>query len=752
MIGASPEQIVRVYERSRKNLNTVKRRLGRPITCAEKIIFGHLAEPEHPDAGTLLLRPDRIALQDATGQMAILQFMLAGMERTAVSASVHCDHLITACLGAEEDLREALKENREVYDFLRSASKKYGLDFWKPGSGIIHQVFLENYAFPGGMMIGTDSHSSTAGGLAMFAPGAGGVEASDVMAGKPFEVNLPELIGVSLTGVLSAWASPKDIILKMLDILKTDGGKDRIIEYFGEGASAISCTGKASIANMGAELGATATLFPFDEQMAHYLSATGRKACADLARENRDLVTADEEALLDPEKYFKQVMEIDLSSLVPRVAGPGSPDISRPVSEMKEFIAGEGCPMELSAALIGSCANSSYQELERTARVLKQALSMGLKLKAPLFISPGSERTRKALERDGIMDILLSSGAKLFSNSCGPCIGNWRRPEGEKSKPNAIITSYNRNFTGRNDGSHETLSFLASPEICAAYALAGRIDLDPTAEGIMTERGTETFLPPPGPAEALPPGGFPETGELVELPPEDGSGVEVVIAPDSERLSLLEPFRPPEDGDFLDMPVLMKVRGKCTTDHISPAGAWLKFRGLLERISDNLLLGAVNAFTGKRGEALDILTGTYSTPAAAARNYKKNGIRWVIVGDWNYGEGSSREHAAMSPRFLGCAAVISRSFARIHEANLKRQGILPLTFSDPADHDKVRESDRMTITGLEALAPDSVLKALLAHGGGNTEEIILRHTLNARQIGWFRRVDPPEPCPIREQP
>ncbi|HNQ78524.1 MAG TPA: aconitate hydratase [Acidobacteriota bacterium] len=738
MIGASPERLVRIYERSRKNLKAVKRMLGRPMTCAEKIIFGHLGDTDIFDPDTLSLLPDRVALQDATGQMALLQFMLAGIERTSVPTAIHCDHLITACLGEEEDLFRALKENGEVYEFLRSASKRYGLDFWKPGSGIIHQVILENYAFPGGMIIGTDSHSSNAGGLAMFAPGAGGAEAAEVMSGLFFELPRPELIGVRLMGALSGWTRPKDIILKLLDILKTDGGNNRIVEYFGEGASTISCTGKASIANMGAELGATASIFPFDRGMADYLAATGRKTIADLAKENMDLITADKEIALDSEKYFERVIEIDLSSLVPRVTGPGSPDFSRPVPEMKEFIAREGYPAELSAALIGSCANSSYEDLARAAEILERALSKGLKLKAPLFISPGSQRTRQALERDGIMEIFLSAGAVLFSSSCGPCIGNWQRRDGEKNKPNAIITTYNRNFPGRNDGSEGTLSFLASPELCVAYALAGRIDLDPTAQGIMTESGTELFLNPPEKADKLPPEGFPEAEDLLEKPPENGSRVEIILDPESERLSMLEPFEPWDGEDLLDLPILMKVLGKCTTDHISPAGVWLKYRGHIDKISDNMLLRAVNAFTGNKGDTFDILAGDRSTPAAAARHYKKNGIRWVIVGDWNYGEGSSREHAAMSPRHLGAAAVIARSFARIHETNLKRQGLLPLTFSDPLDYEKVREKDRITISGLAGLSPGGMLKAVLRHEDGTEDEIGLRHTMSAGEIGRFR--------------
>ncbi len=738
MIGASPEGMVKVYERSRKNLKAAKTKLGRPMTCAEKIIFGHLADTDSLDSGALRLLPDRVALQDATGQMALLQLILTGIKKTAVPAAIHCDHLITACSGEEQDLFRALKENREVYDFLHSASGKFGLDFWKPGSGIIHQVTLENYAFPGGMMIGTDSHSSNAGGLAMLAPGAGGAEAAEVMAGLPFELPRPELIGVRLTGALTGWTRPKDVILKLLDILETDGGNNLLVEYFGEGASTISCTGKASIANMGAELGATASIFPFDSGMADYLAATGRKTIADLAKENMDLITADKETVLDPEKYFKRVIEIDLSSLVPQIAGPGSPDFSRHVSEMKEFISREGYPSELSAALIGSCADSSYEDLAGAAEILRRALSRGLKLKAPLFISPGSQRTRKALERDGIMEIFLSSGARILSCSCGPCIGNWQRPDGEKNKPNAIITSYNRNFPGRNDGSEKTHSFLASPEICVAYALAGRMDLDPTAQGMMTESGTELFLNPPEKADKLPPEGFPEAEDLMEEPPEDGSLVEIILDPGSERLSLLEPFEPPDCEDLVAMPVLMKVRGKCTTDHISPAGVWLKYRGHLDKISDNMLLGALSAFTGKKGETFDILAGSRSTPADAARHYKKNGIRWVIVGDWNYGEGSSREHAAMSPRRLGAAAVIARSFARIHETNLKRQGLLPLTISDPLDYEKVREKDRITISGLAGLSPGGMLKAVLRHEDGTEDEIGLRHTMSAGEIGRFR--------------
>lgn len=714
---------------------------GRPLAFSEKTLFGHLENPLSAGPGTgnghLRLRPDRFALQDATGQMALLQFMLSGKNRISLPGTIHCDHLIKARKCASDDLERALEDNREVYDFLKAAAMKFGMAFWEPGSGIIHQVLLENYAFPGGMMIAADSHAPNAGGLGMFASGAGGSDIAEVMAGAPWEIPRPSIIGVRLTGKLSGWSSPKDVILRLLEILKVDGGTNRVIEYFGEGAGSISCTGKATIANMGAELGATSSVFPFDDRMSRYLRANGRIEAADLAEKNIDLLTADEEILDDPERYLSQVVEIDLSSLSPRIAGPHSPDLVRELSGLRAARTGS-FPSGLSACLIGSCADSSYEDMSRAAEVLKSALSKGLKLRSPLFVSPGSERVRKTLERDGIMEIFVSSGATVLPCSCGPCIGQWERLDGTGNEANSIATSYNRNFRGRNDGNPETSAFLASPEICVAMALAGRPDFDPSADRVSRLGGEETVLDVPSPVPDLAPGGFADGTEGCVLPPEEVSDVRIGISPRSERLQLLEPFPPWDGGDFEFMPVLMKIPGRCTTDQISPAGAWIRFRGHLDRISDNLFLGAVNAFTGKRGLASDNMEGGYASPAAVARKYKRNGMRWVVIGDENYGEGSSREHAAMSPRHLGAAAVIARSFARIHETNLKKQGVLPLTFTDKADFDSVLEKDRVSILGLSGLSPGGRVRALLDHGDGKLREISLAHSLTLEQIGWFR--------------
>jgi aconitate hydratase len=743
LIDSTPEFVSGVYERMEANLSIVRRRLGRPVTNAEKALLSHLADPEgqelDPGGSYLLLNPDRVALQDVTGQMALLQFMQSGQETVAAPTTVHCDHLIQAKVGAREDMEVAIQGNREVYDFLRSASSKFGIGFWAPGSGIIHQVMLENYAFPGGMMIGTDSHTPNAGGLGMFAVGVGGADAVDVMAGFPWEVLYPEVVGVRLTGELSGWTAPKDVILYLCGLLTVQGGTNRVIEYFGPGTGSISCTGKATINNMGAELGATTSIFPYDPRMEVYLRATGRGALADLANANRHLLTADPEVEADPARYFTRVIEIDLSTLEPHIVGPHTPDLVRPVSRMAEAVANEGYPAGLSAALIGSCTNSSYEDISRTADVARQAAAHGVKTKARLLVTPGSEQVRATIERDGQMEALQEVDALVLANACGPCIGQWSRVDLRSGEPNAILTTFNRNFPRRNDGSGDTMAFIASPEIVLAYALAGRLAFNPLTDTIEAADGTAFMLAPPAPAPEVPEAGFTGGGAGYVAPSEDPGSVDLVVNPKSQRLQVLDPFAEWDGEDFADLPVLLKARGKCTTDHISPAGPWLSLRGHLDLISDNAFLGAENAFTGETGKGLNQQTGeTGVTFAKTAREYKAKGLRWVAVGDENYGEGSSREHAAMTPRHLGCAAIIVRSFARISETNLKKQGILPLTFADSADYDRVLETDRVSVTELADLAPGSLVTARLHHADGSTDDVSLRHTLNAEHVAWFR--------------
>jgi aconitate hydratase len=741
IIESTPEMVRGVYEKTRKNLEIVRRRLGRPLTMAEKVLFGHLDDPENQplEAGKayLMLRPDRVAMQDATAQMALLQFMQAGKPEVAVPATVHCDHLIQARVGAAKDTEVAERENREVYDFLESVSAKYGIGFWKPGSGIIHQVVLENYAFPGGLMIGTDSHTPNAGGLGMAAVGVGGADAVDVLAGFPWEVLQPKLIGVKLVGELSGWTAPKDVILKLLGILTVKGGTNRIVEYFGPGARALSCTGKATITNMGAELGATTSIFPFDEAMARYLRATGRAALAELAEANRELLVADEEVEANPERFFDQVIEIDLSKLEPHVVGPHTPDLARPVSELKKAVKEEGYPANLTSALIGSCTNSSYEDLSRAAELARKAAEAGLKMQAKLMVSPGSDQIFETIKRDGQMEAFEAVGATVLANACGPCIGQWKRDDIQKGEKNSIITSFNRNFRARNDSNPETFAFIASPEIVLAYGLAGTLDFDPLNDEIV--QGDKRFkLPAPSKADDLPPSGFVRAVGGYAAPAEDGSKVEVRVDPNSERLQLLAPFAPPRAEEYEDMPLLVKTQGKTTTDHISPAGPWLRFRGHLDRISDNMLTGAVNAFGGKVGHTKNAFTGEEQPIPAVAREYKAKGLKWVVVGDENYGEGSSREHAAMSPRYLGAGAIIVRSFARIHETNLKKQGVLPFTFADPADYEKVREGDRVTLVDVFAIEPGKKVEAIFRHADGTEDRVWLAHSLNAEQIGWFK--------------
>jgi aconitate hydratase A / 2-methylisocitrate dehydratase len=732
-----------VYERIERNLAIARRRMGRPLSYAEKIFLGHLADPEgeslEPGESYVALRSDRVAMQDATAQMALLQFMLAGKDQTAVPSTVHCDHLILAHFGALRDMETARSTNREVYDFLRSACARYGLGFWGPGAGIIHQVVLEQYAFPGGMMLGTDSHTPNAGGLGMFACGVGGADAVDVMAGFPWEVLYPKRVGVWLTGKLSGWSAPKDVILKVCEILTVKGGTNRVIEYIGSGARSISCTGKATITNMGAELGATTSIFPFDERMAAYLKATRRGELADLAQRNAALLCADPEVEDDPGSFFDELVEIDLSELEPHVVGPHTPDLARPVSQMARDAAENGYPTKLSSALIGSCTNSSYEDLERAADVARQARAHGARTKTKLWVTPGSEQIHLTIQRDGQMRDFEDIGGVVLANACGPCIGQWRRDDVAEGEANSIINSYNRNFKKRNDGNPETLSFIASPEVVVAYALLGTLAANPLEDELEGADGVRFKLVPPMPAPEIPDAGFVESRAGYEEPPADRSRVEVSIAEDSDRLQRLEPFPAWDGRDFERLPLLLKAKGKCTTDHISPAGKWLRFRGHLENISDNMFSGAVDAFSGEAGLGRDPLSGQSGVPfAEIARNLKAEGQRWIVVGDENYGEGSSREHAAMSPRLLGAAAVIVRSFARIHETNLKKQGVLPLTFDDPTDYELVREGDRISVRGLADLAPGAVLRAVLHHADGSEDPIAIRHTLNREQIEWFR--------------
>ncbi len=742
-IETTPEMVQDVYAQMRSRLEIVRGRLGRPLTLGEKVLLGHLDDPAgQPLArgeATLALRPDRVAMQDATAQMAILQFMSARIPRTAVPTTIHCDHLIRAHAGAAADQQVAEDENREVYDFLRTAAGRYGMGFWKPGSGIIHQVVLENYAFPGGLIIGTDSHTPNAGGLGMVACGVGGADAVDVMVGMPWEVKHPKMIGVKLTGELNGWTSPKDVILKVCEILTTKGGTNAIVEYFGPGTRAISCTGKATVTNMGAEHGATTSLFPYDERMGAYLRATGRAALADLAEASRDLLVADPEVERDPAKFYDRVVEIDLTTLEPHVVGPHTPDLARPVSRLGEDVRREGWPVELRFALIGSCTNSSYEDIGRAADVARQALAKGLRMRAPLMVTPGSDLIYETIRRDGQLADLEAVGAIVLANACGPCIGQWQRDDVKKGERNSILTSFNRNFPRRNDGSADTFAFIGSPEVVVACALAGRLDFNPLTDTLENARGEAVKLDIPAQADELPRRGFaPGMGGYV-APPADGAGVAVSVKPDSDRLALLDPFAAWDGGDLIDLPLLLKAKGKCTTDHISAAGPWLKYRGHLDRISDNMFLGAANAFTGESGRTRNLLTGETGLPVPqVARAYKAAGLRWVVVGDENYGEGSSREHAAMSPRHLGAAAVITRSFARIHETNLKKQGVLPLTFADPADYEKVREDDRIAITGLAGLAPGEPLTAVLHHADGTRDACPVRHTLTVEQIAWFR--------------
>ena len=742
-VDSTPEFVEATYKTMERKLEIVRSRLNRPLTLAEKLLLGHLDNAQgaelDPGESYIMLNPDRVAHQDVTGQMAILQFMQSGRSQVAVPTTVHCDHLIQARVGAASDLQDALNESSEVFQFLESSCRKYGMGFWKPGSGIIHQVVLENYAFPGCLIIGTDSHTPNAGGLGSLAIGVGGADAADVMAGLPWEVKYPTLVGVHLTGELSGWTAPKDVIIYLAGVLTVAGGTNAIIEYFGPGVSSISCTGKATITNMGAELGATGDVFPFDQRMVTYLNATRRPEVAKLAEQYKHLLTSDPEVEKDPSQYYDRIVEIDLSTLEPQITGPHSPDRARPISEMAKEVKEEGFPDKISVSLVGSCTNSSYEDMSRCADVARQATEHGLQAVTEFMITPGSEQVRATIARDGQQAALEELGGIVLANACGPCIGQWKRdgvPEGE---PNSIVTSYNRNFPKRNDANSGTMNFISSPELAVALSLGGRLSFNPLTDTLTGSDGKEFMLEAPKPAPEVPASGFDPGLDGYVPPPEDGSEIDVSVDPTSSRLQLLDPWPAWDGQDFTNMPVLVKATGKCTTDHISPAGAWLRFRGHLDNLSDNMFLGAVNAFTDEPGTGKNQLSGEQVQPIPEiAREYKAQGMKWIAIGDNNYGEGSSREHAAMSPRMLGAAAVVTRSFARIHEANLKKQGILPLTFEDPGDYDRIRADDRISIIGLDNLAPGQPLVCVVTHDDGEEERINLRHTMNLGQIDWFK--------------
>ncbi len=716
--------------------------VGKPLTMTEKILYSHLhgslpAAPYTRGKDYVDFAPDRVAMQDATAQMALLQFMTCGRDKVAVPSTVHCDHLIQAKVGAKKDLELAIETNREVYDFLSSISDKYGIGFWKPGAGIIHQVVLENYAFPGGMMIGTDSHTPNAGGLGMVAIGVGGADAVDVMAGLPWELKMPKIIGVKLTGKMSGWTSAKDVILWVAGQLTVKGGTGAIVEYFGEGADSMSATGKGTVCNMGAEIGATCSLFAYDEKMSAYLKATGREEVAALADGVRDHLRPDAEVYADPAKYYDQLLELDLSTLEPYVNGPFTPDLATPISQMKEAVEKNGWPAKLEVALIGSCTNSSYEDISRSASIVKDAVSKGIKTKSEFTITPGSEQVRYTIERDGFIKEFEDAGGVVLANACGPCIGQWARHIDDPNRKNTIITSFNRNFAKRNDGLASTHAFVASPEIVTALAMAGTIAFNPLTDKLKNEKGEEVMLKEPTGFE-LPPKGFAVEDAGYQAPAEDGSGIQVKVAPDSKRLQLLEPFAAWEGTDLHGLKLLIKAKGKCTTDHISMAGPWLKFRGHLDNISNNMLIGAVNFYNEKTDNVKNQLTGEYGPVPATQRAYKAAGIGSVVVGDENYGEGSSREHAAMEPRHLGVRAILVRSFARIHETNLKKQGMLALTFANKEDYDKIQEDDSIDILGLTSFAPGKPLTVVLNHKDGSKDEITVNHTYNEQQIEWFK--------------
>ena len=744
-IDSTPEFVAQTYGKMRRNLEVVRRVNERPLTYADKVLLSHLDDPEtgdlEPGKSLVLLKPDRVALQDVLGQTVMLQFMQTRRKSTAVPTTVHCDHLIQARSEGGIDLLESIDENKEVYDFLRSTSAKYGVGFWGPGAGIIHQVNLEQYAFPGALIIGTDSHTPNAGGLGACAVGVGGADAVEVMAGLPWEVLLPKHIGVHLTGAMSGWTAPKDVILYLAGDLTVSGGTNAIIEYFGPGAESISATGKATITNMGAELGATTSIFPYDRRMEAYLRATGRGELAALAGENRDLLVPDEDVLNNPAPYFDRIVEIDLSRLEPHVVGPHSPDRARPISALAAEVADaeNGFIDQIDTCLIGSCTNSSYEDMSRAADVAGQASGRGVGASVAFMVTPGSEQVRATIERDGQMEALKKIEGTVLANACGPCIGQWKREKALDGVPNTIVTSYNRNFPRRNDGRSETMNFIASPEIVTAMAVAGRLSFNPLSDSLTDAGGKEFRFRPPSQAPEVPPDDFDPGESRYEAPPADGSNIVIEVAADSGRIQLLEPFAAWDGKDIEDALVLVKAQGKTTTDHISPAGPWLQLRGHLEKFSDNMFMGAVNSYTAESGKGRNVLTGEAGQAfSKVARDYKAKGRRWVVIGDANYGEGSSREHAAMSPRLLGGAAVIARSFARIHETNLKKQGLLPLTFSNEGDYERVREDDLVSIVGLAELAPGKPVECVLRHSDGVAETLSLNHSFGESQVEWFK--------------
>jgi len=736
------EMIKQLYLNMPAKVDAARTALGRPLTLSEKILFAHL----HADQSLSSFErgkhyvdfaPDRVAMQDATAQMALLQFMQAGRKKVAVPSTVHCDHLITAKNEAKQDLEVANAESKEVYDFLASVSNKYGIGFWKPGAGIIHQVVLENYAFPGGMMIGTDSHTVNAGGLGMIAIGVGGADACDVMAGLPWELKWPKLIGIKLTGKLSGWTAPKDVILKVAGILTVKGGTGAIVEYFGEGATSMSCTGKGTICNMGAEIGATTSTFGYDESMSRYLSATGRADIAAAADAVKDYLTADADVYANPSKYFDEVIELDLSTLEPHLNGPFTPDLATPISKIKEVAAANGWPTKIEVGLIGSCTNSSYEDISRAVSLAKQVTEKGLTLAAEFKITPGSEQVRYTIARDGFLDVFENIGATVFANACGPCIGMWDRVGAEKKEKNAIVHSFNRNFAKRADGNPNTFAFVASPELVTALAIAGDLTFNPLTDTITNNKGEQVKLDEPS-GQELPLRGFAVEDAGYQAPAADGSGVTVAVDPVSKRLQLLDPFAAWDGHDLKSLKLLIKAKGKCTTDHISMAGPWLKFRGHLDNISNNMLIGAVNFFNEKTDNIKNQLTGEYGPVPATQRAYKAAGIGTIVVGDENYGEGSSREHAAMEPRHLGVRVVLTKSFARIHETNLKKQGMLALTFNDKTDYEKIQEDDTIDVLGLTSFAPGTPLTLVFTHADGSQDTIVANHTYNQQQIEWFK--------------
>ncbi len=736
------ELVSNVYQKLKENILKFRDVTGRPLTLTEKILSGHFNKIDEKNfvggKDYVFLKPDRVALQDVTGQMVMLQFMQAELKQTSLPTTVHCDHLIRAEVQGDVDMKVSLDENSEVFKFLQSAAAKYGCGFWKPGAGIIHQVVLENYAFPGGLMIGTDSHTPNAGGLGMIAIGVGGLDAAETMADLPWELLYPKKIGIKLTGELNGWTAPKDIILKVAEELTVSGGTNAIVEYFGLGTKSISCTGKATIANMGAEIGATCSIFPYDERMEIYLKYTNRSNIAELANQNKESLVADPEIEQNPEKYFDRVIEINLSTLEPHIVGPHTPDLARTISELADDVVTKDYTDPISVALIGSCTNSSYEDMSRAASIAEQAKAKGIKSKIPLLITPGSEQIRGTIERDGQMDSLIDIGATVLANACGPCIGQWNRPELEKNEKNSIVTTFNRNFPGRNDGRRSTLNFIGSPEMIIALSLGGKLSFNPLKDELTAADGSKFKLEPPKSAPEVPEEGFVRPEGIFVAPPENSNDIDVIIDPNSKRLQRLEPFDKWDGKDFEKIPILLKAKGKCTTDHISPAGAWLSLRGHLDNLSDNMFLGAVNAFNDEVGQGKNILNDKLESFSNIARQYKEKQMQWIAIGDNNYGEGSSREHAAMTPRYLGCVAVVTKSLARIHETNLKKQGVLALTFSNPDDYEKILEDDEISLKNLNELEPDKQVKCIISHNDGNQEEILLNHSYNKSQIEWFK--------------